>query len=73
MHHLHVWGIAHRDIASRNFLLDENLNIKISDCKLVFRINTVVGLARTLPPHVTSGSENVAFGPIRWMVCALIN
>ncbi len=33
LQHLHNQGIVHRDIASRNVLLDQNLTPKISDCK----------------------------------------
>lgn len=31
MGHLHAEGIVHRDLATRNLLLDENMNVKITD------------------------------------------
>lgn len=71
MHHLSKEGICHRDLASRNVLLDENFKPKISD----------FGLSRFVHTGSSSTTKFVLFclrpltdlllrsevGPLKWM------
>jgi len=54
--HLHESQIIHRDLASRNILLDNN-RTKISD----------FGMSRKLKGETEGGSTLSTVGPLRWM------
>jgi len=57
MVHLHSEGIIHRDLASRNLLLDDKLGIKISD----------FGLSRVIGGKGESGVTKSETGPLKFM------
>jgi len=56
MAHLHAEGVVHRDLASRNLLLDAQLNIKITD----------FGLSRVMTESETNFTQSEV-GPLKWM------
>ncbi|GBG25760.1 Protein kinase, putative [Hondaea fermentalgiana] len=55
--HLHSEGVIHRDIASRNLLVDENLRVKVAD----------FGFARIKEINRSKGYTSQHVGPIKWM------
>jgi len=56
MGHLHAEGIVHRDLAARNLLLDENMNVKITD----------FGMSRVLTENEANNTASEV-GPLKWM------
>eukprot|EP01114_Cavostelium_apophysatum_P016002 TRINITY_DN4485_c0_g1_i4.p1 TRINITY_DN4485_c0_g1~~TRINITY_DN4485_c0_g1_i4.p1 ORF type:complete len:288 (-),score=86.13 TRINITY_DN4485_c0_g1_i4:149-1012(-) len=63
MAHLHSINILHRDLTSRNILLDEFQNVKISDFGLSRELQSTMTLAgicnpRWRPPEITKGVVN---------------
>eukprot|EP00026_Physarum_polycephalum_P001435 Phypoly_transcript_01436.p1 GENE.Phypoly_transcript_01436~~Phypoly_transcript_01436.p1 ORF type:complete len:783 (+),score=107.81 Phypoly_transcript_01436:144-2492(+) len=63
MAHLHSLNILHRDLTSKNILLDEYQNVKISDFGLSREVEVEMTLAgicnpRWRPPEITKGVTN---------------
>jgi len=58
MSHLHDEGVVHRDLASRNLLLDKNLSVKITDFGMSRIISNQEGAADVTKSDV---------GPLKWM------
>lgn len=54
---IHAMGIVHRDIASRNILLDGNMNARVAD----------LGLSRVMDAHRDEQQTASYVGPVRWM------
>lgn len=54
--HLHMEGIIHRDLATRNLLIDENFHIRVAD----------FGFARVKDAAASKGYTNSTMGPVRW-------
>jgi serine/threonine protein kinase len=54
--HLHMEGIIHRDLATRNLLIDENYHIRVAD----------FGFARVKDAAASKGYTNSTMGPVRW-------
>jgi len=62
MVHLHQEGIIHRDLSSRNILLTQTYDAKVSD----------FGMSRIMK-SVDSGSTKSEVGPFRWMAPEALN
>ena len=54
--HLHLEGIIHRDLATRNLLIDETFHIRVAD----------FGFARVKDAAASKGYTNSTMGPVRW-------
>jgi len=54
--HLHATGIVHRDVATRNFLVDQYHHVTVCD----------FGLSRALPEGQYVGLEQGAILPLKW-------
>lgn len=75
MEYLHEEGIAHRDLKTKNILLDENYNIRICDFgqARIFPehfINTIkinisgdIGTPWYIPPEILRGDDDVSYEP----------
>jgi len=57
MIHLAAEGVVHRDLATRNLLLDVNYNVKITD----------FGFARSVESSAAPNLTKSSVGPLKWM------
>jgi len=82
MYHLHAEGIIHRDLASRNILLTQNFQAKVSDFGMsrannednYNKTNTEVGPLKWMPPEsilrrmYSTKSDVFSFGVVIWEI-----